>query len=112
MRVLQLAAALAALSYVASLLIAQHQVPNAAAWERWTYDAFFLLLIPPILLRARHSPRLGFGWLSIALFAVLYEIGNLAGYLPVHDVGRSTCQRCHRCATWHRSSPWSQGSRG
>ena len=83
MRVFQIAAALAALAYVASLLLAQHRVPAAVASERWSYNAFFILLIPPILLRARHSPRLGFGWTAIGLFAILYELGNLADYLPV-----------------------------
>lgn len=84
MRFLQIVVALTALSYVASLLLAQHHVANLVAWS---YNAFFVFLIFPILLRARHSPRLGLGWTSIAMFAIFYELGNLARTLPAASAG-------------------------
>ena len=79
MRALQILVALTALSYVAALVLAQHHVVYVVPW---TYNAFFVLLIFPILLRARHSARLGVGWTSIAVFGILYELGNVARSLP------------------------------
>ena len=49
-----------------------------ADWEKWAPHVCFLMIVPPILLRARRSARLrGGGWLSFALFAILFEIGNV-----------------------------------
>jgi diguanylate cyclase (GGDEF)-like protein len=55
-------------------------------WVKWAPHIFFLLIIPPILLRSRRSARLrGGGWLSFALFAILFEIGNVVDLL--HEGG-------------------------
>jgi diguanylate cyclase len=83
MRSLQLIAALAALAYLASILFVHRPAPGySVLWDRWAYHILLLVLIPPILLRARHSARLGFGWLAIGLFGVLYEVGGAVYFVP------------------------------
>jgi diguanylate cyclase len=83
MLLLQLVAAASVLCYLASLVIVQRPaIGYSVGWDRWAYHVLLLLLIPPILLRARHSGRLGVGWLAIGVFGILYEVGNVAYFVP------------------------------
>jgi len=85
MRSLQIVAAISALAYLVSLIVLPHAAfASSIVRNGWTYHVLFLLLIPPLLLRARYSPRLGIGWLSVGLFAIFYEVGNWAYVL--HDL--------------------------
>jgi diguanylate cyclase len=87
MRTLQLVAAIAALCYFGSLAFVQRPAAGySIVWDQWAYHVLFLLLIPPILLRARHSSRLAVGWLAIGVFGILYELGSVAYILEDEHV--------------------------
>jgi diguanylate cyclase (GGDEF)-like protein len=87
MRSLQLVAAASAIIYLTTFVFVHRPAGEySVVWDRWTYHVLFLLLIPPILLRARHSAKLGIGWLAIGLAGVLYEVGSVMYFIPDQHV--------------------------
>ena len=85
---LQVAAAAATACFVVSLVVVNSRTP--AAWifgEGIAGHTFFLVLVAPILLRARHSTRhRGVGWLCIVAFVVLFEVGSVTQLLSSHGL--------------------------
>lgn len=83
-RTWQLASAIAAIAYVASLVLV-HRPPSGylTFWDGWVYNISFTLPVVPLFIRARHSSAMRGAWLAIGSGVALYDVGNLVYFL--HD---------------------------
>jgi diguanylate cyclase (GGDEF)-like protein len=98
MLVLQIIAAGAALSYVGYVVLTPSALlSGSGTWQWWGLQICLLLLIPPILLRARHANHLGAGWLFVAIFAALFQLGALFSSVELDPLTRAHASLIAQC---------------
>jgi len=79
----QIATAVGALLYLASLAFVHRADHYSTLWDGWVGNIACTLPIIPLLLRGRHASKLRAAWLALAGGVALNEIGNMV-YL-LHD---------------------------
>ena len=79
----QIATAVGALLYLASLAFVHRADHYSTLWDGWVGNIACTLPIIPLLLRGRHASKLRAAWLALAGGVALNEIGNMVFLL--HD---------------------------